>query len=195
MKRPFHRRLPLAATVAGLLLSPIGQAADYLIDTKASHAFIQFRIQHLGYSWLYGRFNSFDGRFSWDEKQPTTSKVEVNIDPASIDSNHVERDNHLRSKDFLDVKQFPTAHFVSTSVAAEAGGGLLLKGKLSLHGVTRDIDIKMHKLGEGADPWGGYRAGFAGTTTLRLKDYGIQRDLGPASQEVELTLSIEGVRQ
>ena len=62
-------------------------------------------------------------------------------------------------------------------------------------GVTRDIDIKMHKLGEGADPWGGYRAGFAGTTTLRLKDYGIQRDLGPASQEVELTLSIEGVRQ
>lgn len=195
MKHPFTRRMPLAIVVAGLLLSPIGQAADYLIDTKGSHAFIQFRIQHLGYSWLYGRFNSFDGRFSWDEKQPTASKVEVNIDPASIDSNHVERDNHLRSKDFLDVKQFPTAHFVSSSVTAQANGELLLKGNLSLRGVTREIDIKMHKLGEGADPWGGYRAGFIGTTTLRLKDYGIQRDLGPASQEVELTLSIEGVRQ
>ena len=80
-----------------------------------------------------------------------------------------------------------------TLIRATPRGAGRLTGPLT--SVTRDIDIKMHKLGEGADPWGGYRAGFAGTTTLRLKDYGIQRDLGPASQEVELTLSIEGVRQ
>lgn len=191
-----HARPLLAATaLSAILFTPVSQAADYLIDIKGSHAFVQFRIKHLGYSWLYGRFNKFDGKFSWDDKQPEASKVEVTIDPASVDSNHVERDNHLRGKDFLDVKQFPTAHFVSTAVATDGQGNLLLKGNLSLHGVTREIDIKMNKIGEGADPWGGHRAGFIGTTTLKLKDYAIQRDLGPASQEVEMTLSIEGVRQ
>lgn len=170
-------------------------AADYMIDDKGAHAFIHFKIKHLGYSWLLGRFNTFSGEFSYDEKNPSAAKVVVNIDPASIDSNHAERDKHLRSEDFLHVSKYPEAKFVSTAFKETGDGKAELKGKLTLHGVTRPITIDVEHIGHGPDPWGGYRRGFAGTTTLLLKDFGIDYDLGPASREVELFLSIEGIRK
>jgi polyisoprenoid-binding protein YceI len=170
-------------------------AEDYVIDTKGAHAFIQFKINHLGYSWLYGRFNTFDGEFSYDEKNPAAAKVMVNIDPASIDSNHAERDKHLRSKDFLHVEKFPKAKFVSTSFKELGDGKAELVGDLTLHGVTKPVTIAVEHTGHGKDPWGGYRRGFSGTTKFALKDFGIDYDLGPASQVVELTLSVEGIRK
>jgi polyisoprenoid-binding protein YceI len=101
---------------AGLLLAA-GQlfADDYVIDTEGSHAFINFKISHLGYSWLHGRFNTFEGTFTYDEAKPEAASIQVKIDTASIDSNHAERDKHLRNDDFLDVKKYPEASFVSTS--------------------------------------------------------------------------------
>lgn len=186
---------PALALIATLSIPAFAPAADYVIDTAKTHAFIQFRIQHLGYSWLYGRFNEFEGSFSYDEKNPSTNKVDVSINIASIDSNHAERDKHLRSDDFLDVKKFPQARFVSTQFEDQGEGKALLSGDFTLHGVTKPIVIAVERVGQGSDPWGGYRAGFFGTTVLKLADYGITRDLGPASQEVELMLSVEGVRQ
>lgn len=183
------------ALITTLSIPAYAPAADYVIDTAKAHAFIQFRIQHLGYSWLYGRFNDFTGTFSYDEKNPAANKVEVTINTASIDSNHAERDKHLRSDDFLDVKKFPQARFVSTQFEDQGEGKALLKGDFTLHGVTKPIVIAVERVGQGDDPWGGYRAGFSGTTVLKLADYGITRDLGPASKEVELTLSVEGIRQ
>lgn len=174
--------------------SPL-QAENYKLDTKGAHAFIQFKIQHLGYSWLLGRFNRFDGEFSYDEKNPSAARVEVNIDTTSIDSNHAERDKHLKGDDFLDVKKFPEAKFVSTSFKELGNGKAKLSGKFTLHGVTRNIDIDVEHIGHGDDPWGGYRRGFAGTTMLTLADYNINYNLGPASKQVELFLSIEGIRQ
>jgi polyisoprenoid-binding protein YceI len=182
--------LSLAIAIPSLV-----SAADYVIDTKGAHAFIQFRIKHLGYSWLSGRFNDFGGTFSYDEAKPNASKVEVDIKAASIDSNHAERDKHLRGKDFLNVDKFPEARFVSTSYKDNGDNTATLSGKLTLHGVTRPIDIAITQIGHGPDPWGGYRRGFEGTTTLKLADYNIDYDLGPASREVELTLSVEGIRQ
>jgi polyisoprenoid-binding protein YceI len=170
-------------------------AADYVIDTKGAHAAIEFRIKHLGFSWLLGRFNKFDGSFSYDEKDPAASRVEVVIDAASIDSNHAERDKHLRGEDFLEVEKFPTASFFGTSYQQKEDGTAVLTGDLTLHGVTRKITIDVAQIGHGQDPWGGYRRGFSGTTTLTLKDYGIKKDLGPASQQVELFLYVEGIRR
>ncbi|MBU1192104.1 MAG: YceI family protein [Gammaproteobacteria bacterium] len=183
------------ALITTLSVPAYAPAADYVIDTAKAHAFIQFRIQHLGYSWLYGRFNEFNGTFSYDEKNPSANKVEVTINTASIDSNFAERDKHLRSDDFLDVKKFPQARFVSTQFEDQGEGKAVLKGDFTLHGVTKPIVIAVERVGQGDDPWGGYRAGFYGTTVLKLADYGITRDLGPASQEVELMLSVEGIRQ
>jgi polyisoprenoid-binding protein YceI len=119
----------------------------------------------------------------------------VEIDTASVDTNHAERDKHLRGKDFLNVDAHPKARFVSTSVERGGDGTGVIKGELTLNGVTKPIEIAVEEIGHGPDPWGGYRAGFLGKTTLKLADFDIDYDLGPASRTVELTLSIEGVRQ
>jgi polyisoprenoid-binding protein YceI len=192
--------MTLRALCAAVLLALIplasAQAAEtYAIDTTGQHAFVEFRIKHLGYSWLYGRFNDFSGEFVVDRDDPANSRVAVEIDTASIDTNHAERDKHLRSKDFLNVDAHPKARFVSTSVERGGDGTGVIKGDLTLNGVTKPIEIAVEEIGHGPDPWGGYRAGFLGTTTLKLADFAIDYDLGPASRTVELTLSIEGVRQ
>lgn len=189
-------RTIIATTLAAAILLPAQALAEtYLIDTKGAHAFIQFRIQHLGYSWLSGRFNTFSGKFNYDENKPSEASVEVKIDPASIDTNHAERDKHLRSDDFLDVKKFPEAGFKSTSFTEKEDGNAELKGNLTLHGVTRPITLDVQHVGHGDDPWGGYRRGFEATTKIALADYDIKYNLGPKSKEVYLTLSVEGIRQ
>jgi len=182
--------------IAGLTFgSTAVMADDYVIDTKGAHASIKFRVQHLGYSWLYGRFNDFSGTFSYDEKQPEKSSVEVTIKTSSVDSNHAERDKHLRDEDFLHVSKYPEAKFVSTDFIQGKDGNGILKGNLTLRGVTKPVEIDVEFIGAGDDPWGGYRAGFEGTTRFAMADFGIIKDLGPKSKDVEMILSVEGIRQ
>ena len=188
-------RNALFAGCLALLLSTAVQAADYEIDTKGAHAFIQFHIKHLGYSWLVGRFNTFSGEFSYDENDPGSAKVSVLIDTTSIDSNHAERDKHLRDEDFLDVNKYPEARFISTAYRDLGDGKGELIGDLTLHGVTRSITIDVNHIGAGKDPWGGYRRGFEGRTTFVLADFGITRNLGPSSRNVNLWLGVEGIRK
>lgn len=183
-----------ALTVA--LATPFAAMADtYAIDKEGSHAFVQFRVQHLGYSWLYGRFNEFDGQFEYDEKNPAAAKVSVEIDTTSVDSNHAERDKHLRSDDFLDVAKYPKATFTSTSFNQAADGSAKLNGDLTLHGVTKPVTLDVEQIGAGADPWGGFRRGFQASTTFKMADFGITKNLGPASTHVEMILSVEGIKQ
>ena len=186
-------RLALLATT--LALSAPVSAADYEIDSKGAHASINFRIKHLGFSWLSGRFDTFTGTFTYDDKAPAASAVKVEIDTASVNSNQAERDKHLRSPDFLDVAKFPKATFVSKSVAASGDGKAVITGDLTLRGVTKEVVITADTIGGGADPWGGFRQGFSGVTTLKLADFGVPKDLGPMSKEVELTLNVEGVKK
>jgi polyisoprenoid-binding protein YceI len=188
------KTLILAAVAAAGLSFGI-HAADYKIDTENAHAFIHFKISHLGFSWLHGRFNTFEGQFSYDADKLTDSEVNIVIDTSSIDSNHAERDKHLRSADFLNVSEHPQATFKSTRVVADDDGSFNLHGDLTLNGITRGIVISARKIGEGNDPWGGYRTGFSGNTSFELKDFGINYDLGPASSRVYLELDVEGIRQ
>lgn len=187
----------LVALALGGALMGAGQAmaADYAIDKQGQHAFVNFKISHLGYSWLYGTFKDFDGSFSFDAAKPQDSKVNVTLNTTSVDTNHAERDKHIRSDDFLNVSKHPTATFASTAVTSTGEGTADIAGDLTLNGVTKPVVITATFIGEGKDPWGGYRAGFAGSTTLKLKDFGITKDLGPASESVELIISVEGVRK
>ncbi|MCY7295474.1 YceI family protein [Alteromonas sp. a30] len=185
----------LSALLFSALLSPMAQAADYKIDVKGTHAFINFKISHLGYSWLTGRFNEFDGSFSFDEKNPNAAQISLDINPSSVDTNHSERDKHIRSKDFLHVNKFPDAGFESTRITHEGDNKYKVIGDLTMHGVTKQVIIDAYKVGEGKDPWGGYRAGFSGTTKIKMEDFGIKNVLGPASAEIEFQLHIEGIRQ
>jgi polyisoprenoid-binding protein YceI len=190
--------LSLAAAIAIPALAPsLAQAAPerYTIDTEGAHAFVQFRIKHLGYSWLYGRFNEFGGTFTYDQDDPGASQIQVDIKTASLDSNHAERDKHLRGSDFLDVTKYPTATFKSTSFKETGFNKGVLEGELTLKGVTKPIKIDVEKIGNGPDPWGGYRRGFEGRAEFALKDFGIDYNLGPASRTVEMMLTVEGIRQ
>lgn len=184
-----------ALALGSMIFAGQAMAADYAIDTKGQHAFVNFKISHLGYSWLWGTFKEFDGKFSFDPAKPEESSINVTLQTASVDSNHAERDKHIRSGDFLNVSNHPTATFESTSVKSTGEGTADVTGNLTLNGVTKPVVIAAKFIGEGEDPWGGYRAGFEGMTTLKLKDFDIKMDLGPASQTVDLIFSVEGIRQ
>lgn len=126
-----------AAVLAIGPLAGTANAADYIIDTKGAHASINFRVKHLGFSWLTGRFDTFSGTFSFDPKNPAASKISLEIDTASVNSNHAKRDKHIRNADFLEVDKYPKATFVSTSrkVTGERTG--IVKGNLTLRGITK----------------------------------------------------------
>lgn len=187
--------LALAVSSLGIMSLP-ALADSYEIDTKGAHASINFTVSHLGYSWLTGRFDNFSGSFTYDPKKPEASTVNVTIDTTSVNSNHAERDKHLRSGDFLNVEEFPKATFVSKKIVLDDDGDEFdIIGDLTLNGVTKSITIEVDKIGEGKDPWGGYRAGFSGETEIRMKDFNIKMDLGPASQVVKLQLEVEGIKQ
>ena len=191
----------LAALAIGSALLSAGQAmaADYVVDKEGQHAFVDFKISHLGYSYITGTFKDIDGKFSFDAAKPEDSKIEFNVRTASVFTNHAERDKHIASGDFLNVSKSPDAKFVSTSVKptgknADGKETADVTGNLTLLGVTKPIVVKATFLGEGKDPWGGYRAGFEGTTTIKRSDFGKQMDLGPTSDAVELYVTFEGVK-
>lgn len=189
------KKLVLASIISASLLGANAQAADYKIDIEGQHAFIQFKISHLGYSWLLGQFNDFEGSFTYDEKNPSAASVNVTIDMASLDTAHAERDKHLRSDDFFNVEKYPEASFSSTSYEPNGDGTGTLNGNLTFFGTTKPISIAVTEVGAGQDPWGGFRRGFEGTVTLTPSEWGMNYDLGPAAETVEIYLSIEGIRQ
>ncbi len=183
---------------AALLLSSMAfaePAGTYQFDKKGAHQFVMFKISHLGYSWLYGRFNDFNGTFTVDAENPENSKVEATIQTASVDSNHAERDKHLRSDDFLDVDKYPTATFKSTSIEQTGDDTAKITGDFTLHGVTKPVTLDAKMIGYGDDPWGGYRMGLEASTSLKLADFGITKDLGPASETVDIIISVEGIKK
>ncbi|MEN0038358.1 MAG: YceI family protein [Cellvibrio sp.] len=186
--------LALAVSSIGIMSLP-AMADNYVIDTKGAHASINFSIKHLGYSVLTGRFDTFSGEFSYDPAKPEASTVNVTIDTTSVNSNHAERDKHLRSADFLNVEKFPKATFVSKKIVVDDKDEFDIIGDFTFNGVTKSITIEVDKVGEGKDPWGGYRAGFSGETTINLKDFNVKMDLGPASQSVKLELEVEGIKK
>ncbi|MNF48303.1 hypothetical protein D3C84_295360 [compost metagenome] len=191
----------LAALAIGSALLSAGQvmAADYVVDKEGQHAFVDFKVSHLGYSFITGTFKDIDGKFSFDAAKPEDSKIEFNVNTASVFTNHAERDKHIASPDFLNVGKFAKATFVSTSVkptgkSVDGKDTADVAGDLTILGVTKPIVVKATFLGEGKDPWGGYRAGFEGTFNLKRSDFGKQKDLGPASDAVQMYVSFEGVK-
>ncbi|MBC2689238.1 MULTISPECIES: YceI family protein [Pseudomonas] len=183
-----------ALAIGAALLSANVMAADYVVDKEGQHAFVDFKISHLGYSYITGTFKDIDGKFSFDAAKPEDSKIEFNVNTASVFTNHAERDKHIASADFLNASKFAKATFVSTSVKSTGEKTADVTGDLTIAGVTKPVVVKATFLGEGKDPWGGYRAGFEGTTSIKRSDFGKQKDLGPASDAVELYVSFEGVK-
>lgn len=193
------KKLLGSAILAGSLITaaPAVMADEYVVDTQGAHAFVQFRVKHLGYSWLYGRFNDFDGEFTYDEKDPSKNKIKMTVDTSSVDSNHARRDKHIRSGDFLNTDKYGAAVFESTKYIPGEGDKAKLEGMLTLYGNTKPLTVDIEYIGGGKDPWGGYRQGFQGSATIKPEEWGVPmtQKLGPEAAEVELILSVEGVRK
>ncbi len=194
-KLEISNKLAVISLASAVLLGvpTAAQAADYKIDP--AHSFIQFRVSHLGVGFVFGRFNTLEGNFTYDPAAgPSAQKVSVTIDTASVDTNHAERDKDLRSDKSLNVEMYPTVTFESTGYSGDADGGTLT-GDLSYRGVTKSISFPIKLIAEGDDPWGGYRVGFEAEYTLLRKDFGEDRDFGPKGETVALEIIIEGIRQ
>lgn len=176
-----------------LTLSTAAMAADYKIDVEGAHASINFEASHLGYSVLTGRFDTFDGNYSFDKDKPEEGTVSVEIDMNSVNSNHTKRDEHLRSADFFDVTNHPKATFTSTGIEVTGDDTAVVTGDLTLRGITKPVKLDTKFIGEGDDPWGGYRSGFTGTTTIQLGDFGMGGVIGDAP--IKLIVQVEGIRQ
>lgn len=182
--------LLLALTTSSFVL-----ADKYTIDTKGAHAFVQFKIQHLGFSWLYGRFDSFSGEFEYSETDPSKANIQMTVDTNSVNSNHAARDKHLRGDDFLNVAANPTASFLSTSFTEGENGNGTMKGNLTLNGVTKEIELNVTFVGGGKDPWGGERKGYEAVADLKLSEFKIKKSVGGSFEDLTLIVSVEGVKQ
>ncbi len=178
-----------------LVLSSASIAAKYKIDIQGMHASVNFKISHLGTSWLLGRFDKFEGEFVYDAKKPNDSKITMKVVTSSVNTNHAERDSHLRARGLLRTDKYPEATFISESFNLDEKGKGTVTGKFTLHGVEKNIVVPIQKIGEGKDPWGGYRVGLEATMSIILKDYGMNKYLGKSSTALELNVVIEGVRQ
>jgi len=190
-------RWPLIALVVALANSVAIAAENYTVD--GSHTSVIFGVSHLGYSFTYGRFNKVEGSYVLDRENPANSKFQMVIDANSIDTNDAKRDEHLRSADFFNVKQFPVISFQSTKVRVENNQQeetvYQVTGDLTIHGVTRNVTLPLKKLGEGEGPGGKFRTGFLCETRIQRSEFGMTNMIPMVGDDVAITISFEGIRQ
>ena len=141
-------RTPICAAFIGALLATpvLAEPKPYTLDL--GHAYVGWEIDHFGYSNTVGQFREFDGAFLIDEDAPERSQVSFTIMTASIDSNHVGRDNHLRASDLLDVEAYPTITFVSTSVEMTDAENGVITGDLTFMGTTKPFSLDFRVTGD-----------------------------------------------
>ncbi len=187
MKRLVSSLIALAAF--GTLTLGTAHAEKWGVD--GAHAYALFSIVHFGVAPNYGRFDTVGGSF--DVEGGELKGVNIEIDAASVSTGVKKRDDHLRSPDFFNVKQFPKLTFKSTKVEKK-GDGYSVTGDLTIHGVTKSITIDVAKTGMGKDPWGNERIGFASDFTIKRSDFGITFMADGLSDEVKLMLSAEGIK-
>ena len=192
-KKPLILKMGMLLMALAALSFQPAKAVTYDIDSQGRHAGVHFRIMHLGFSWMMGRFNEFEGSFYYDPAAPEDSWVKVTVETESLDTNHAVRDDHLRAAKYLDTDRYPTAVFESTRVVSTGEGSANIEGNLTLHGQTHPIVIAADFIGAGTGPRGKSRVGFTGTADLERAKFGIDAPLGPGTEVVKLILDVEGI--
>ena len=205
------RFFPLGTAAAVLIISLLSlyspqtaSAAAYttghsdptgLFKIDPDHTSVVFTIGHAGVATAVGRFDAIKGHYRLDSRG---TDVLIEIATKSIDTNQAQRDKDLRGPDFLDAKTFPTIRFVATSYKKTGKMAGLLTGKITIHGKTRPIVLKIHEVGA-ADvsalpkPWGGYLTGYNAEGSLRRSDFGITTYPSMIGDKVNLYISVEGI--
>ena len=164
----------------------------YIVD--ATHSAALFQVRHFGVSFVSGRFTDISGTIDVDRENLSNSSVEIVIRTASVNTDHEERDTHLRNADFFDVQKYPTMRFKSSKIKKITDTAGEVTGSFTLHGVTQTITTTVTFLGEFDVPWGQHRAGFETAFTIKRSDYGMDKLVGPAGDTIQVTLFVEAMR-
>ena len=190
-------QLSIMLLAAGLLaasLSAYAEVENYKIDN--AHSFANFSIRHVA-SKLSGTFSDVTGNISIDRINLSNSSVDAKISLLSVNTSFAKRDEHIKKEEYLDVGHFADMQFTSTKVLASknANDGVIT-GKLTLHGVTKEMTFPFKVLGFANDPWGGYRTGIEAHANLKASDFGFTwaKPGSPIGDEIEVTLLIEGIK-
>jgi polyisoprenoid-binding protein YceI len=160
-----------------------------------SHSEISFSVRHMMISTVRGRFEEFDGKFDVNETDPSQSKIEVEIQAASINTKDGQRDGHLKSPDFFDVEKHPTIAFKSKRVEKVDAQHVRLIGDLTIKNVTKEVVLAVEYAGQSKSPWGTVSAGFSAQTKINRKEWGlvwnVALETGGMLVGDEITISIE----
>ena len=173
-------------------------SGTWVIDP--THTNLGFSARHAMVAKVRGNFGEFSGSFTIDGDNLAASTAEVTIQVASIDTKTADRDTHLKSPDFLDVENFPTLTFVSTAVTPK-GDDVVITGDLTIHGVTKSVEIEYEFVGISQDPWGQTKIGFEGSTKISRKDFGLTWNAALETggvligDEIKLNLDVEATKQ
>jgi polyisoprenoid-binding protein YceI len=181
--------------ILALMLGFSASAQDvYTIDP--AHTSIVFKVNHMDFSNVYGMFTEADGKITVDEKAPEKSSFEVTIKADSVFTHQKKRDDHLRSPDFFNVKQFPTITLKSKSVK-KSGDKYDVTADLTLHGVTKLVNFTFTRMKTGKDPMGATRTGGEGHLKIKRTDFGMNfmSKPGEVGDEIELMFGVEGVKK
>jgi polyisoprenoid-binding protein YceI len=194
MRKSFARTLSMAAFVTLLSVLPARSADEYQIDSM--HTGISFKISHLGLSWVFGTFKDISGHFTIDPDNAAGSSFAMTIKADSIDTAQPKRDDHLRSPDFFNTKQFPVLTFKSTSVKA-IDGGYEVTGDLNLHGETKPLTFQVKGGRKAQFPPGTQRTGYTAEFIVKRSDFGVgaAKFAGALGDEVYITVSFEGTKK
>lgn len=169
-----------------------------------THSLVEFSAKHMMITTVKGRFDDVEGSIVVDEENPDRSRVEVEIGAASIDTRTEQRDDHLRSADFLDVENHPKITFRSTRVEgayAKPGDRFKVAGDLTIRGTTREVVLDVTFEGAGQDPWGGQRASFSAQSKIDRRDFGLTWNQALeaggvlVSNEIKISLEVQAVKQ
>jgi polyisoprenoid-binding protein YceI len=163
------------------------------------HSSVGLSVRHMVISKVRGKFTRWNAKVQLDTQDLARSAVEVDLEAASIDTGVADRDNHLRSPDFLDAQKFPTLKYKSRRVEAASKDRLRVVGDLTIRDVTRELALEV-ETGQGRDPWGNQRAAFTAQTSINRKDFGLAwnqvLETGGVlvSEKVEIELELEAVK-
>lgn len=192
---PSAKPLSIAALAALTIAGPAQAApASYVLDPQ--HMSVVFVVGHMGYSNLIGRFNQVSGELKFDKVEVSGSSVKVVIDTASVDTNHAKRDEHLRSPDFFNAKEFPQMTFASKSVVKTGEATGKLAGELTMLGVTRPVVLEVTFNKDAASPITKKdTVGFSARGRIKRSEFGMKYGVPNLGDDVELLLEAEAIRQ
>ncbi|AIB15462.1 hypothetical protein ABAZ39_26675 (plasmid) [Azospirillum argentinense] len=189
------RLLSVAALSALVALPMTVQAAPVAYKLDPAHTAVVFIVDHLGFSKAVGSFNTVAGELAFDKDAADKSSLSVTIDTASIDTNHAKRDEHLKSPDFFNVKEFPKLTFKSTKIEKTGDKTGKLHGDLTLLGVTKPVvlDVTFNK--DGVSPASKQETvGFSARGTIKRSDFGMKYGVPNIGDDIQIIIESEAVK-